>query len=56
MKALIACEESQAVCTADGVKEETDDKVSVVESCGATGLPCCKCNPGGCNCREEHHD
>lgn len=29
---------------------------SICAICGATGLQCCKCNPGGCNCREDHHD
>lgn len=37
-------------------KKKTDEQVSAAESCGATGLQCCKCNPGGCNCREERHD
>lgn len=26
-----------------------------VDICGATELPCIKCNPGGCDHRKEHH-
>ena len=44
------------VCFAD-MRENTDqeqktDDVTHGDICGATGLPCCRCNPGACESRK----
>ena len=37
------------------MRQDPDNEVTAKAEmiCGATGLPCIRCNPGGCNCHHE---